>query len=204
MEAGRPVKMLMDCICSSYNCLIESRGSEPSTAMQRNQMVIEAQLSVHSIFWFFLSNKTLQNIFKKWFAMYWKRLRGICALELIFVGKKQKWSCGGLNPGLLTCEASTLPLSYSPDTQWRDLNNFIHVKQWQSNFKAIWNKLGSTPTYHLPIWLKKINGLQPFQIKYIYFSPSLFLSAASVYLRTITTDRCNCTESVAVQFNELN
>ena len=27
---------------------------------------------------------------------------------------KTKWSCGGLNPGLLTCEASTLPLSYSP------------------------------------------------------------------------------------------
>jgi hypothetical protein len=24
------------------------------------------------------------------------------------------WICGGLNPGLLTCEASTLPLSYNP------------------------------------------------------------------------------------------
>ena len=24
------------------------------------------------------------------------------------------WSCGGLNSGLLTCEASTLPLSYNP------------------------------------------------------------------------------------------
>ncbi len=26
------------------------------------------------------------------------------------------WSCGGLNSGLLTCEASTLPLSYNPLT----------------------------------------------------------------------------------------
>ena len=25
-----------------------------------------------------------------------------------------KWSCGGLNSGLLACKASTLPLSYIP------------------------------------------------------------------------------------------
>ena len=30
--------------------------------------------------------------------------------------KNCKWSCGGLNPGHFTCEANTLPLSYSPTT----------------------------------------------------------------------------------------
>ena len=27
---------------------------------------------------------------------------------------KKFWSCGGLNPGPLTCKASALPLSYNP------------------------------------------------------------------------------------------
>jgi hypothetical protein len=31
--------------------------------------------------------------------------------------KKKNWSCGGSNPGPLTCEASALPLSYNPTMQ---------------------------------------------------------------------------------------
>ena len=44
----------------------------------------------------------------------------------------------GLNPGLLTCEASTLPLSYSPVIKYAEFKNiFDQNVQFQKSFKVI-------------------------------------------------------------------
>ena len=45
---------------------------------------------------------------------------------------EQNWSSGGLNPGLLTCEASTLPLSYSPLSLNVKINQVIFSCRWIS------------------------------------------------------------------------
>ena len=42
-------------------------------------------------------------------------LENISTASLFCCIKKKSWRCGGLNSGLLTSEASTLPLSYNPN-----------------------------------------------------------------------------------------
>ncbi len=62
-----------------------------------------------------------KRILYHWVTTPWQWRLPVCSWYLLFTSRlfALHWSFGGLNSGIFTCEASTLPLSYNPLTYVR-------------------------------------------------------------------------------------